>query len=112
MLRYLGGKSGIAAYSKVLTFTGFLGILNVYPYRDIRERRILMETTPNTLLTPSAPTETEDLYPESDGKPVAETDLHIDEIFRMRQILRAYFAEMPDVYVSDNIMMYYEDSRP
>ena len=30
----------------------------------------------------------------------------------MRQIFRAYFAEMPDVYVSGNIMMYYEDSRP
>lgn len=71
-----------------------------------------MESTPNTLLTPYAPTETADLYPESDGKPVAETDLHIDEIIRMRQIFRAYFAEMPDVYVSGNIMMYYEDSRP
>lgn len=71
-----------------------------------------METTPNTLLTPYAPTETADLYPESDGKPVAETDLHIDGIFRMRQILRAYYAEMPDVYISGNIMMYYEDSRP
>lgn len=71
-----------------------------------------METTPNTLLTPYAPTETADLYPESDGKPVAETDLHIDEIYRMRQIFRAYFAEIPDVYVSGNIMMYYEDSRP
>ena len=71
-----------------------------------------METAPNTLLTPYAPTETADLYPETDGKPVAETDLHIDEIFRMRQIFRSYFAGMPDVYVSGNIMMYYEDSRP
>ena len=71
-----------------------------------------METTPNTLLFPYAPTETADLYPESDGKPMAETDLHIDEIHRLRQIFRAYFAEIPDVYVSGNIMMYYEDSRP
>ena len=71
-----------------------------------------MKTTPNTRLAPYAPTETADLYPETDGKPVAETDLHIDEIFRMRQILRAYFAEMPEVYISGNIMMYYEDSRP
>ena len=60
-----------------------------------------MKTTPNTLLTPYAPTEMADLYPETDGKPVAETDLHIDEIFRMRQILRAHFAEMPDVYASE-----------
>ena len=71
-----------------------------------------METTPNTLLTPYAPTETADLYPESDGKPMAETDLHIDAIIRMRHILRTYFTEVPDVYISGNLMMYYEDSRP
>ncbi len=71
-----------------------------------------METSPNALSLPYAPTETADLYPESDGKPMAETDLHIDEIFRMRQILRAYFAEMLDVYVSGNLMMYYEEGTP
>ena len=71
-----------------------------------------MATMPNTLSTPYAPTERADLYPESDGKPMAETDLHIDEILRMRQILRAYFAEMPDAYISGNLMMYYEDVRP
>ena len=71
-----------------------------------------METSPNALSILYAPTETADLYPESDGKPMAETDLHIDEIFRMRQILRAYFAEMPDVYVSGNLMMYYEEGVP
>ncbi len=71
-----------------------------------------METRPNTLLTPYAPTEAADLYPESDGKPMAETDLHIDAIIRVRHILRAYFAGVPDVYISGNLMMYYEDSRP
>ncbi|RKU20173.1 Uma2 family endonuclease [Candidatus Poribacteria bacterium] len=71
-----------------------------------------MEISPNALPLPYAPTETADLYPESDGKPMAETDLHIDEIFRMRQILRAYFAEMLDVYVSGNLMMYYEEGTP
>ena len=71
-----------------------------------------METSPNALSLPYTPTETADLYPESDGKPMAETDLHIDEIFRVRQILRAYFAEMLDVYVSGNLMMYYEEGTP
>ena len=71
-----------------------------------------METAPNTLLIPHAPTETSDLYPESDGKPMAETDLHLEAILRMRLIMRGYFAEMPDVYISGNLMMYYEDSRP
>ncbi len=59
---------------------------------------------------PYAPTDTADIiYPESDGKPMAEADLHIEEIIRMRHILKAHFAERPDVYVSGNIMMYYEE---
>ncbi len=57
-----------------------------------------------------APTDTANIYyPESDGLPMAETDLHIDEIYRMRHILKAHFAEKTDVYVSGNIMMYYEE---
>ena len=39
-----------------------------------------METAPNTHWMPYAPTEMEeDLYPESDGKPMADTDLHDPE---------------------------------
>lgn len=34
-----------------------------------------METSSNALRTSYAPTETADLYPESDGKPMAETEL-------------------------------------
>ncbi len=58
------------------------------------------------LQIPYAPTETTDLYPESDGKPMAETDLHIHWIIWMREALKAHFAQMPDVYLSGNIMMY------
>ena len=55
---------------------------------------------------PYAPTETADLYPESDGKPMAETDLHIRWIIWMRQVLEAHFAQKTDVYISGNIIMY------
>lgn len=72
-----------------------------------------MGTDSNTRTLPYAPTDSADIiYPESDGKPMAETDLHIDEIIRMRHILKAYFAEKPDVYVSGNIMMYYKEGFP
>lgn len=71
-----------------------------------------MATVPNTLPTSYAQTEVADLFPESDGKPMAETDFHIDAILRMREILRSFFAEMLDVYVSGNLMMYYEDGHP
>ncbi len=72
-----------------------------------------MGTDLNTRTLPYAPTDSADIiYPESDGKPMAETDLHIDEIIRMRHILKAYFAEKPNVYVSGNIMMYYKEGFP
>ena len=71
-----------------------------------------METYLNARRLPYAPTDTADMYPESDGKPIAETDLHIDAIYQMRQMLKAYFAENPDVYVSGNIMMYYVKGSP
>ena len=71
-----------------------------------------MKTSSNALRTSYAPTETTDLYPESDGKPMAETDLHIEAILRMRLIFRAYYTDTPDVYISGNLMMYYEDTRP
>lgn len=71
-----------------------------------------METFRNTLPTSYAPTETADLYPESDGKPMAETDLHIDAIIEMRSRLKNYYRDIPGVYISGNLMMYYEDGRP
>ena len=65
-----------------------------------------METYPNVQKIPYAPTETADLYPESDGKPMTDTDLHIKWILWTRQVLEWRFEQNPDVYISGNIMMY------
>lgn len=65
-----------------------------------------MGTYPNVHKIPYAPTETSDLYPESDGEPMAESDLHLKWILWTRQVLEWRFAEIPDVYISGNIMMY------
>ncbi len=54
-----------------------------------------------------APTEEMDTYPESDGKPIAETDLHRDELLKTIELLREHFKALPDAYVSGNLMMYY-----
>lgn len=51
-------------------------------------------------------------YPESDGKPMAETDLHRDEMVRLITTLQAAFAERSDVYVSGNLLLYYEEGNP
>lgn len=65
-----------------------------------------MESYPNVRRIPYAPTETADLYPESDGKPMADTDLHYEWIVWLRQVLERHFAQNPEVYISGNIMMY------
>ena len=50
-------------------------------------------------------------YPESDGKPMGETDIHIEETIRLRQVLKRYYAGQR-VYVSGNILVFYEQGNP
>ena len=66
----------------------------------------------NTLPFPYAPTETADLYPESDGKPMAETERHFRELLKNFNRLENHFAHLPDVYVLGDMMMYYEEGNP
>jgi Uma2 family endonuclease len=47
-------------------------------------------------------------YPTSDGKPMAETDWHYQLLVDVRERLTARYADRPDVYVSGNLMVYYE----
>ena len=51
-------------------------------------------------------------YPESDGKPMAETDVHIDVLIYLREALRDYFREAPHMYVAGNMLLYYEEGNP
>ena len=51
-------------------------------------------------------------YPESDGKPMAETDGHRDLMIDFIQMLKHYFEDANDVYVSGNLLMYYEEGNP
>ncbi len=51
-------------------------------------------------------------YPEGDGKPMAESDLHRDEMFRTIETLRDAFADRADVYVSGNLLIYHEEGNP
>lgn len=51
-------------------------------------------------------------YPESDGKPLGETDAHRREILAIISMLDLYFAAHADVYISGNLMLYYEEGNP
>jgi Uma2 family endonuclease len=50
-------------------------------------------------------------YPESDGKPVGETDFHVAALFYLWQALRWHFRNAPDVYVAGNMLFYYEEGN-
>ena len=51
-------------------------------------------------------------YPESDGKPMAETEAHRDLMIDFILILKDYFENQEDVCVSGNMLMYYEEGDP
>ncbi|MFA0761698.1 MAG: hypothetical protein HZLCBSQH_001808 [Candidatus Fervidibacterota bacterium] len=51
-------------------------------------------------------------YPETDGKPMAETDWHYKSVTNTRFSLEWHFREREDVYVSGNLFVYYEEGNP
>jgi Uma2 family endonuclease len=50
-------------------------------------------------------------YPESDGKPMAETDVHRNWMIWIIEILQFFFRGM-QVYVSGNLLIYYHRGDP
>ena len=50
-------------------------------------------------------------YPESDGKPMGETDLHRDAMVRHIELLKRFFQDQL-VYVSGDLLVYYEQGNP
>jgi Uma2 family endonuclease len=50
-------------------------------------------------------------YPESDGKPMAETDVHRNWMFWIIEMLQFFFRGM-QVYVSGNLLVYYVRGDP
>jgi Uma2 family endonuclease len=50
-------------------------------------------------------------YPESDGKPMGETDWHIDWILRLRDMLKYRYRDQR-VYVGSDLLLYYHEGVP
>ncbi len=57
---------------------------------------------------PSPPTARRLEYPTTDGKPMAETDLHRDLMVALIETLEAFYLDESSVYVSGNLLLYYE----
>ncbi|MCP4348237.1 MAG: Uma2 family endonuclease [Desulfobacterales bacterium] len=51
-------------------------------------------------------------YPDEDGKPMAESDFQRNPLVYCVEALRAYFESEPDVYVSGDLLIYYEPGIP
>ncbi len=65
-----------------------------------------------TLTRPLAPAGAAVVYPESDGQPVAETDVHRQLMFALIGMLQAFFRDDPHVYISGNLFVYYQEGDP
>jgi len=51
-------------------------------------------------------------YPSRDGRPMAETDTHRDELMAAIESLSARYADRDDVYVAGDLLIYYEEGNP
>jgi len=51
-------------------------------------------------------------YPERDGKPLAETQAHLDQIIYLLVALQQFFASARDVFIAADLLLYYEEGDP
>ncbi len=51
-------------------------------------------------------------YPSSDGRPMAENDWQLHAMIDAINVLDRYFEERDDVYVSGDLLIYYEEGNP
>ena len=51
-------------------------------------------------------------YPSSDGEALAESDFQFTPLTYVRNALRHYYRDRRDVYVSGNLLLYYEEANP
>lgn len=60
----------------------------------------------------SVPLHNEIHYPESDGRPMGETEIHAQVLEDLRFALVRRYAGVPDVYVWGNLFLYYREGDP
>ena len=52
------------------------------------------------------------VYPSSDGEPMAETERHRKALVDLVDMVDGHFQDVPDVHVSGNLLLYYEEGNP
>jgi Uma2 family endonuclease len=51
-------------------------------------------------------------YPSSDGKPMAETWLHVRAIMLLHQALEDFFRDRPDAFIASDLFWYWDEGNP
>jgi Uma2 family endonuclease len=51
-------------------------------------------------------------YPDSDGRPMGDTEFHTQALHWLLDALKDYYAAVPNVYIASNIIMYYKQGDP
>src|SRR5215213_6566442 len=77
---------------------------------QIRARRSRAEERKSPMA--AIPLKHEVHYPESDGRPMGETDQHITEIMELILLLRERYRHAADVYVGGDMLLYYMEGDP
>lgn len=57
-------------------------------------------------------TDDEIIYPESDGKPLAENTLQFDYILMIKEGIEDLFSQNPDVFVAGDLLWYPVEGQP
>ena len=74
----------------------------------IQLRRPERSAAERSAIPPLAPSD----YPESDGKPMAETPKHWSATVDAALPLKEFYRDRPDVYVGSDMMMYFREGDP
>ena len=75
-------------------------------------RPALSASSPATFHAAVAPSSAAVDYPDSDGKRMAENDAQLAAILYGISVLRTHYAHRNDVYVSGDLLVYYEEGNP
>lgn len=109
----IGNRSSLVQFPNVqLILKSITVFIYIHSFTNIhiKERKTLNSNKTNFISY--APTEDRVIYPESEGKPLVESERHLRCIFRMLDILETHFADTEDAYVWSNMMLYYVKDNP
>lgn len=78
----------------------------------VKQILVELKDEAHPMISPTNPLKTEIVYPDTDGKPMAESDPTRDYLIYGVEALGTYFQDRNDVYVSGNLFIYYKRGVP